>query len=216
MYHHLKPRITVFLLPSAEPFVSHLEQDLFHRVHRFAPACYYSSPEWKNQTLAPKRDFHGFILPQGRHRFSYMLGNFADNTAVVGIISHSNEAAYRSEIIHLESRCRENNLLLNSSKAKELILDLRRKRQSDIRPLWISGSEVERVYSFKSLGVIITRDLSWSLHVNRTGKLARQCLFHPQMPERLWAPPQGAQELLHPHHREHLEWEHHHLHGQLH
>ena len=44
--------------------------------------------------------------------------------------------------------------------------------------LSLSQSEVERSDSFKYLGVTISQDLSWSLHVNRTVKKARQRLFH--------------------------------------
>ena len=51
-------------------------------------------------------------------------------TAVVGLISYSKEEAYKTEIIHLESWCRENNLLLNASKTKELIVDFRRNSRA--------------------------------------------------------------------------------------
>ena len=57
-------------------------------------------------------------------------------------------------------------------------MDYKRKQPSDIRPLCISRSEVERVDSFKYLSVIITQNLSWSLHVNRTVKNARERLCH--------------------------------------
>ena len=80
---------------------------------------------------------------------SNIIIKFADNTAIVGLISHNKEEAYRKEVIHLESWCRENNLLPNTSKTKDLIVDYRRKQQSDFRLLCIDGSEVERVDSFK-------------------------------------------------------------------
>ena len=57
-------------------------------------------------------------------------------------------------------------------------MDFRRKQQVDIRPLWINRSEVKRVDSFKYLGVTITQNLSWSLHIQRTVKKARQRLLH--------------------------------------
>ncbi|KAK1803680.1 hypothetical protein P4O66_021084 [Electrophorus voltai] len=48
---------------------------------------------------------------------------FADDTAVMGLISDNDERAYLEEIKHLENWCQENNLLLNISKTKELIVD---------------------------------------------------------------------------------------------
>lgn len=59
------------------------------------------------------------------------------------------------------------NLSLNASKAKELIVDFRKGR-SVHAPLSIERMMVERVSSFKFLGVHIAGDLTWSqfhLHV---------------------------------------------------
>lgn len=54
---------------------------------------------------------------------SNIIVKFADNTAVVGFISNSDETANCSEITHLTDFCRENNLELNASKTKEIIVD---------------------------------------------------------------------------------------------
>jgi hypothetical protein len=52
---------------------------------------------------------------------------------------------------------RENNLTLNVNKTKEMIVDLR-----EHPPIHIDGTVVERVVSFKFLGVHITDKLNWS------------------------------------------------------
>ncbi len=59
-----------------------------------------------------------------------------DDTTVVGLISGGDESAYRDKVVRLSSWCKENNLLLNTSKTKELISDYRRKK-SEIPPLII-------------------------------------------------------------------------------
>lgn len=102
---------------------------------------------------------------------------FADDTAVVGLISDNIETAYLEEIRNLETWCQENNLLLNISKTKELIVDFTTKQARNYKPLIISGTPVERVDSFRYLGVHITQDLSWSCHINTLVKKARQRLF---------------------------------------
>ena len=45
-------------------------------------------------------------------------------------------------------------------------------------PLLIEGAPVERVSSFKYLGVHISEDLSWTVHTDTVVKKARQRLYH--------------------------------------
>ncbi|KAK1796922.1 hypothetical protein P4O66_000887 [Electrophorus voltai] len=96
----------------------------------------------------------------------------------MGLISDNDERAYLEEIKYLENWCQENNLLLNVSKTKELIIDCSKKQERHYQPVRISGTTVERVDSFKYLGVHISQDLSWSHHSNSLAKKARQSLYH--------------------------------------
>ena len=59
--------------------------------------------------------------------------------------------------------CQDNNLSLNVSKTKELIMDYR-KRWAEQAPINIDRAVVEQVESFKLLGVHIANKLSWSKH----------------------------------------------------
>ena len=54
---------------------------------------------------------------------------FADNTTVVGIITNNDETAYREEVRALGQWCQENNLSLNVSKTKEMILVFRKQQR---------------------------------------------------------------------------------------
>ncbi len=71
-----------------------------------------------------------------------------------------------------------NHLSLNVSKTKELIVDFRKRQQQPYTPLMISGTPVERVSSFKYLGVNISEDLTWTAHIQTQVKKARQRLYH--------------------------------------
>lgn len=53
---------------------------------------------------------------------------------MVGLISEGDESAYRDEVEQLSVWCIENNLILNTTKTKELIIDFRRNKM-DIQPL---------------------------------------------------------------------------------
>ena len=65
--------------------------------------------------------------------------------------------------------CQDNNLSLKVSKTKDLIVDYR-KRRAEQATININGAVVERVESFKFLGVHITNELSWSKHTKTVGK----------------------------------------------
>ena len=108
---------------------------------------------------------------------SNTIVKFADDTTVIGLISNNDESAYREEVQHLAEWCANNNLALNTKKTKELIVDFRRTKGGAHTPICINGTEVERVASFKFLGVHISEDLSWTLNTSTIVKKAHQRLF---------------------------------------
>ncbi|TWW76323.1 putative RNA-directed DNA polymerase from transposon BS [Takifugu flavidus] len=101
---------------------------------------------------------------------------FADDTTVIGHIKDNDESAYREEVDRLATWCHNNNLLPNTNKTKELVLDFRRK--TDIHPpIHINGAAVERVSSFKFLGIHLSQDLTWTTNCSSLVKKAHQRLF---------------------------------------
>ncbi len=57
-------------------------------------------------------------------------------------------------------------------------LGLSSNKDKPYTPLMISGTPVERVSSFKYLGVNISEDLTWTTHIQTQVKKARQRLYH--------------------------------------
>ena len=53
---------------------------------------------------------------------------FADDTTVVGLITNNDDTANREEVRELAVWCKDNDLSLNVSKTKELIMDYRKRR----------------------------------------------------------------------------------------
>ena len=74
---------------------------------------------------------------------------------MVGLITDNDETAYREEVRDLAVWCQDNNRSLNVSKTKELIVDCM-KRRSEQSPINIYRTVVERIESFKFIGVHIT------------------------------------------------------------
>src|SRR4029434_7521763 len=95
---------------------------------------------------------------------SNLIAKFADDTTIVGLITERDESAYRGEVDTLTTWCQDNNLTLNISKTKEMIVDFRRRQEVEHAPLHINGSEVEKFSCFRFLGVNISNDLTWSDH----------------------------------------------------
>ncbi|KAF7658000.1 hypothetical protein LDENG_00019320, partial [Lucifuga dentata] len=88
---------------------------------------------------------------------------FADDTTV---------SAYRDEVQRLVRWCSVNNLTLNMKKTKELIIDFRKCCTDPL--LFINGDRVERVESFKFLGIHISVNLTWSVNTLAAVKKAQQ------------------------------------------
>ncbi len=107
---------------------------------------------------------------------SNVIVKFADDTTVIGLITDNDEMPYREEVNTLTKWCQENHLSLNIDNTKELVVDFRRQSREHT-PITIDKTPVERVNSFKFLGVHITEDLTWSAHTDAVLKKAHQCLF---------------------------------------
>ncbi len=107
---------------------------------------------------------------------SNVIVKFADDTMVIGLITDNDETAYREEVSTLSKWCQENHLSLNIDKTKELVVDYRRQSREHT-PISIDKTPVERVNSFKFLGVHITEDITWSAHTDAVLKKAQQRLF---------------------------------------
>jgi hypothetical protein len=76
------------------------------------------------------------------------------------------------------SECQENNLNIN--KMKKLIVDFR-KKPWEHTPIHIDRAAVEKVESFKFLGIHITDNLKWSTYTDSVVKKVQQHLKLLQM-----------------------------------
>jgi hypothetical protein len=69
---------------------------------------------------------------------------------VVGLITDNDETAYREEVRDLAEWCQDNNLSLNVSKTKEMIMDYRKRGPNTLTftPTWLlwSGSRVSSTW----------------------------------------------------------------------
>ena len=90
---------------------------------------------------------------------SVRVVKFSDDTTVIGCVNNANEFVYREEVQRLVGWCKNNYLVLNISKTKEMIIDFRKKK-TPIHRLFIKGADVLQADSVKFLGSTISKDLS--------------------------------------------------------
>ena len=103
------------------------------------------------------------------------MGDSADST-VEGLIESSDESPYRQEVDRWLSWCGNDNLELNTSKTKEIFIDIRNEILPVV-PLLIDGSPTELVDCFKFLGTIISSGLDLEANINSTLKEAQRRMY---------------------------------------
>ena len=96
------------------------------------------------------------------------LQKFSDDSAVVGCISKE-KAEYRAVVDNFVSWCELNHLQLNTTKTKELVVDLRKTR-TPATPVSFLAHNVDIVDHYKYLGVFINNKLSTNTPRLRTLK----------------------------------------------
>ena len=57
-------------------------------------------------------------------------------------------------------------MTLNPKKSKEMVVNFMENSNTIMRPLYIGNQIVERISSYKLLGVIINENLKWNCHVD--------------------------------------------------
>ena len=90
---------------------------------------------------------------------------FADDTALLGLIKYDDDSHYKAEVDCFVRYCNENYLKLNIVKTKELIIDFR-KNKNNADNVVINNTCVERVSTYKYLGVVFDDKLKWGDHID--------------------------------------------------
>ena len=107
---------------------------------------------------------------------SCSIVKFADDTVLIGLISDDDSSKYVDEINKFATYCKTNFFELNVRKTNEMIIDFRKfKILPD--PIIINDHTVERVSTYKYLGVMLNDDLSWSNNTDYIISRLNSCLY---------------------------------------
>ena len=111
----------------------------------------------------------------------------------------------QADVDTLSTWVTSNNLSLNTTKCKFMVITRLRKKSTPVPLLTLNNQPLERVSSYKYLGVTITEDLSWSTHVNDITKKARKHVGLLYRQFYAWSTPEALLQLYKSIVRPHLE-----------
>ena len=122
------------------------------------------------------------------------------------ITAPSDYEILQNDINTLSNWVSNNNLTLNPSKCKYLVISKLRKHSVEVPVLTLNNEVLEKVSSFKYLGINITDDLSWSTHISVIARKARKVLGLLYRQFSAWSPPEVLLQLYKSLVRPHLEY----------
>ena len=90
-----------------------------------------------------------------------------DDVTVASVSHNLCDSSLQLAVDYLVTWCKDNGMILNTRKTKEMIVYFGKQENKYAIPLLeIDQSSVERVESFKLLGVYFSSNLSWGVHVS--------------------------------------------------
>ena len=101
---------------------------------------------------------------------------YVDDTSLSETIKKGKENHLQTVIDDIEKWCVENDMVLNHNKCKELIISFA-KETPDFPPLLIGDHCISRVPSAKVLGLLLSSDLRWNLHIEYVVAKASKRLY---------------------------------------
>ena len=102
---------------------------------------------------------------------------YTDDLALHRPITSANEYyVLQEDITAIENWTAAKNLQFNISKCRYMMISRRRTPEIQVPPLTLNGVPLERVETFKYLGLLLSSDLSWSNHIDSVCSRAKRIL----------------------------------------
>ena len=104
------------------------------------------------------------------------IDKYADDTVLTGMILNDNFLNYTQEVMSFVDWCDSNHLVLNVTKTKEMVTDFHNQTKvTDL--IVIEEKDVERVDSFKYLGIVLDNKITWKQNTDSIVKKTKPRLY---------------------------------------
>ncbi|CAB4008778.1 Hypothetical predicted protein [Paramuricea clavata] len=97
----------------------------------------------------------------------HLRTKFVDDTSAHEIIPRNSISLLNFAVSDIHEFANEHNMKLNPKKCKEMLINFLHNPNFLLRPIQIGNNIIERVTTYKSLGVILSSDLKWNPHISR-------------------------------------------------
>ena len=108
---------------------------------------------------------------------NFDLYKYMDDSSVSEFIPKDRVSKMQEAVDSVSVWSEKNNMQINPVKTVDMLISFHRSKL-EVENLVINGTEIRRVDSTKLLGLIISNDLSWTLHVDEICKKANKRLFY--------------------------------------
>ena len=112
----------------------------------------------------------------GEQRLAYVQGLIDESMGLITAQDIFNSCQLQSLVDEIGQWCTDNDMQLNHSKCKELIISSA-KNKPQLHPLLLQDYNVSAVLSTKIWGIHLSSDLRWKLHIEHTVAKASKRLY---------------------------------------
>ena len=164
--YNFPPHISVWSLAFLQ------DRKQFVSVNNITSSVLTSNAGTPQGTVAGPNDFKLLINDL---RFKNDSAKYVDDITVSSVSTDPYDSSLQSAANHSLTWSAEHGMYINEIKTKELLIHFNKKTDRNSIPgITVNGKTIERVETFKLLGVMISSDLSWDAHViymlNKVGK----------------------------------------------
>ena len=113
---------------------------------------------------------------------------YVDDLTILEITRRNSPSYLNCIVDDIQCFSHRNNMRLNPAKCKAMTIDFLDYNSCTWRPICTGGVVIERVKSFKLLGVYISEDLTWGVHCDYIIKKANRHLYALRTPKKYGLP----------------------------